>query len=183
VKTLTMLAEAWRPCPGFEGWYEVSDLGRVKRVKAGRGTHVGKIQQPAVCKNGDYLYVTLHTMGKAYPKAVSRLVALAFLPNPLNLPEVNHKKGKEKWNNAVDNLEWSTRSENMQHAFGTGLFGDRKGENHTQARLTWEQVAEIRGRHIPGRNGNAAALAKEYGVSYSHIWGIATGRTWKEETK
>ena len=67
-----------------------------------------------------YLKVDLYDNGDRITKRVHRLVAEAFIPNPDNKPDINHKDGN-KQNNAVDNLEWVTKSENMQHAYQTGL--------------------------------------------------------------
>ena len=67
-----------------------------------------------------YLRTNLYSNGQMFSKRVHRLVAEAFIPNPENKPDVNHKDGNKR-NNSVDNLEWVTRSENMLHAYSTGL--------------------------------------------------------------
>jgi hypothetical protein len=104
--------EVWRPCPGFEEFYQVSDHGRVRRIKADDDTWVGRVLKPSTDKRWGYHHVSLWKNGKGYPRKVHRLVAQAFIPNPLNLPEVNHKKGTDKTNNRVSNLEWTTRQGN-----------------------------------------------------------------------
>jgi hypothetical protein len=88
------------------------------------------------------------------------LVARAFIPNPLSLPEVNHKNGKEKANNHVSNLEWVTRQGNEEHAFKTGLKA--RGSKSGSAKLYTHQVVEIRKKLAQGYS--IASLAKEYGV-------------------
>lgn len=93
-------------CPN----YEVSKSGLIRR-----GSH---IKVPT--NHNGYYSVDLYSGGKRIKRRVNRLVANAFIPNPNNLPEVNHKDGN-KLNNTVDNLEWVTKSENMKHAFKTGL--------------------------------------------------------------
>lgn len=77
------------------------------------------IKVPQETSNG-YLKVDLYDNGKKSSKRIHRLVAEAYIPNPYNKPDVNHKDGN-KHNNSVDNLEWVTKSENMTHAYQTGL--------------------------------------------------------------
>ena len=112
--------ERWKivaQCPD----YQVSSLGRVRRVAGKRGTHAGKILQSAPDEGGYYRIRLCDAAGKRPNLGLSRLVAKAFIPNPLNLPEVNHKKGAQKWNNSVANLEWRSTLGNRQHAARTGL--------------------------------------------------------------
>lgn len=91
--------------------YEVSKNGEVRR-----NNH---IKTPILGKRG-YYSVDLYSNGKRIKRRISRLVATAFIPNPDNLPDVNHKDGN-KLNNNVSNLEWVTKSENMKHEFKNGL--------------------------------------------------------------
>ena len=120
------MIEIWKPVKGFEN-YEVSNLGQVKSLNYNR-TKEAKILR--LCKNKDgYLTVTLYKNGKGYAKKVHRLVTAAFIPNPEGKTEVNHIDGN-KTNNRVENLEWATHSENMHHAWETGLCEPLTGENH-----------------------------------------------------
>lgn len=106
-----------------------------------------------------------------------QLVAAAFIPNPCNLPQVNHIDG-DKTNNSAANLEWVTNLENMQHAVRTGLRP--LGEKVPNAKFTNEQVQEIRKEYEPNVRGKGIkALAKKYGVAYSTIKNILYGRKWK----
>ncbi len=121
-----MSRERWEPVVGYEGLYEVSDLGRVRsldRVIMGADgvpkPHHGRVLSPFK-RSRCYLYVSLWKNGSKITEAVHRLVAFAFLPNPHGKPEVNHIDGC-KTNNRAENLEWCTRSENVKHAFMTGL--------------------------------------------------------------
>ena len=118
--------EVWKPIKGYEGIYEISNLGNVKalpRIKVNnRGYQKMKerIAKPSK-QNSEYFRVSLtnnNHQRKYY--SIHRLVAEAFLPNPNNLPQVNHKDGNKE-NNNVNNLEWCTRSYNLQHAYDNGL--------------------------------------------------------------
>lgn len=121
-----ILLEIWKPIPGFEGYYEASNLGRIRGVDrvVERQRHAplnikGKILTQ-FSKPGkgtkDRFQVNMCKNGKAYSKLVSRLVASAFLPNPNNYEQVNHKD-ENPANNNVDNLEWCTNEYN--HNYGT----------------------------------------------------------------
>lgn len=121
--------EIWKDVVGYEGLYQVSNLGRVKRIK-----HTTKklffserIVNQYVNMNG-YMMAPLSKDGKDKHKAVHRLVAQAFIPNPDNLPFVNHKD-ENPLNNHVDNLEWCTAKYNSNY----GTIKDRKSKNMTKA--------------------------------------------------
>lgn len=105
--------ELWREIVGSNGDYAVSNQGRVKNTKTGR------ILKPCIDHRG-YGRVCLFTMDRDKRYRVHRLVAQAFIPNPYNLPQVNHKDGN-KQNNTVENLEWITNEDNMRHANTNGL--------------------------------------------------------------
>lgn len=109
--------EVWKAIEGTDGRYEVSNTGKVRSLSYG---NTGKPKELKPWNNGGYDRVNLQAGGKKTNFLVHRLVATAFLPNPENKPEVNHKDG-DKHNNSCDNLEWSTRKENLHHADTTGL--------------------------------------------------------------
>lgn len=114
--------EEWRPVQEFEGVYEISSLGRVRRVVSCMGGTAGTILRPWISGAG-YLYVGLRLPGRRKRVGVHRLVAVAFLGQPTpERPEVNHLDG-DKTNNAVGNLEWVSHGENHKHAYRTGLSG------------------------------------------------------------
>jgi hypothetical protein len=126
--------------------------------------------RPAIDKKG-YLKVILCQNNKRYNKKVHRLVALMFIPNPENKPEVNHKNGIKTDCRKV-NLEWNTPKENRQHAFNTGLSA--KGENHVNSKLTEAQVLSIR-----ADTRTQQVIADEYCVTQAQISSIKTRKLWK----
>lgn len=116
--------EEWKTIPGYEGLYEVSSYGRVRSVdryvKYLNGMihlHKGKVLSPGIRSDG-YLQVSLCCNGKYKTISVHRLIAQTFLPNPDNLPMINHKD-EDKTNNNVDNLEWCTAKYNSN--YGTSI--------------------------------------------------------------
>ena len=110
------MIEEWRPIEGYEGLYEVSNTGQVRSLdRFYYRLHKGKVLSPTKDRYG-YLTVTLNCNGKSKTIKIHRLVAQAFLLNPDNLPQVNHKD-EVKTNNNVDNLEWCTAKYNNN--FGT----------------------------------------------------------------
>lgn len=108
--------EEWKPIPNYDGLYYVSNLGHILSCHNNRWGRDSKRNILWGWKGRHYLTTILCKGGterKTY--YIHRLVAEAFIPNPNNLPEVNHKDGN-KLNNSVDNLEWCTHLENMKHA-------------------------------------------------------------------
>lgn len=119
------MKEIWKDVAGYEGLYQVSNLGNVRSLShVVRCKNSGFRVQPGknlkCCFDGNYMHVTLFNHGVRDIQLVHRLVALAFINNPNNLPQVNHKDGN-KLNNNKNNLEWCTPSANNKHAFRMGL--------------------------------------------------------------
>lgn len=118
--------EIWKKIPGFEEWYEVSSLGRVRSLdhkvphsRQGQITVHGDLKSMHQDEDG-YLRTSCTNNGYSSDYFVHRLVALAFLPNPHNKPTVNHKNGIKN-DNRAENLEWATYQEQSDHAHQTGL--------------------------------------------------------------
>ena len=112
------MTEIWKDIVGYEGLYQVSNLGNVKRLKGYKGRGKGYIVEehlikPSINSHG-YQNVVLCKNGKTKTFSMHRLVAIAFLDNSDNLPEVNHKD-EDKTNNCVDNLEWCDRVYNNNY--------------------------------------------------------------------
>ena len=105
--------EEWRDIKGYEGLYQVSNLGRVRSLNYNK---TRQIKELSYAKRRGYLGVTLYKNGKPKTFTVHRLVARMFIPNPNNYPQVNHKD-ENKSNNDVKNLEWCTNEYN--HNYGT----------------------------------------------------------------
>lgn len=120
------IVEEWRDIKGYEGNYMVSNLGRVKSLVGWNGHKYikrDKILNPYKQEVGQGYHrsvVKLHKNGKKKDAKVHRLVADAFIPNPENKPNINHKDGNPL-NNIVSNLEWCSQKENVTHAIETGL--------------------------------------------------------------
>ena len=115
-----MKEEIWKDIQGYEGLYMVSNLGRVKSLNYHR-TGKERIMKPSDNGHG-YLFVVLCKDGKDKNCRINRLVAQAFLPNPNNLPEVNHKDENPK-NNRVENLEWCSRQYNVDYSLSKAVIG------------------------------------------------------------
>lgn len=118
------MKEVWKDIPDYEGLYQVSNLGRIKRIFRNGNEHFLSGRKD---KDGYIEVILSKNKGKKF-RRVHRLVAEAFIPNPYNKPQVNHKD-RNKENNTVDidnpqgnttNLEWTTCSENVVHCFDTG---------------------------------------------------------------
>jgi len=113
--------EIWKDVIGYEGYYKVSNFGRVKSLirKSNNQYNKKEIIVSTRLLYG-YVYIQLNKNGKANNKRVHRLVAESFLKNPFNKSQVNHINGIKN-DNMVENLEWNTAQENTLHAIKTGL--------------------------------------------------------------
>lgn len=119
------MKELWKPVTGYERFYEVSNWARVKSLFNGRhGFYRDKILKPQINKEG-YLYINLSLNGVTKPFYIHRLVALAFIPNPENKPQVDHIN-KIRDDNRVKNLQWLTASENTKKSFDQGKINSDK---------------------------------------------------------
>lgn len=175
--------ERWVPVPGYEGRYEVSNLGRVRSLmyvtKAWERPRAEPFVLRATPGNNGYPAVHL-SFGKVCKRhSVHRLVMIAFAgPEPDGM-EVAHKDGV-RTHCALSNLEWKTRKDNHADKLihGTSQRGERCGK----AKLTWAQVQEIRRRYRRrSMVCGGAALAREFGVSEFAIQSVVHHRTWIDD--
>ena len=138
--------EEWRPVAEFDGQYEVSNHGRVRSMKKYRGI-VGHIMPQTRQPSGrggklTYYAVMFSMKNKRYCRKVHRLVAEAFIPNPYNLPQINHKDG-DKTNNHVSNLEWCTVKENTAHSILHGLKRSHRWTDEERRKISDKVKATI----------------------------------------
>ncbi len=194
------MKEIWKDIEEYEGLYQISNLGRVKRILFINNI-ISKPENRILSNKLDnlgYVQVTLCKNGTRKYKRIHRLAAKAFLPNPNNLPCVNHKDG-DKNNNRIDNLEWCTHSYNTKHALSNGLIDANKikkarqknikkaqeishlqnvGETNCKSVLREKEVLEIR-KIYSERKMTQKQLAQQYGVHKDTISRIIHRETWK----
>ena len=173
--------EQWKPIKGFEG-YEVSNLGRVRSLDRIRKAAYGRTAQIkgiilSVAKNNtnDYLLVRLNSGGRQVHKLVHRLVAEAFVPNPNNLPQVNHKDENPQ-NNRWDNLEWCDQLYNNHYGTAIERRSITRGKPVAQYTRDGEFVARFASaREAASSIGKSqAAITRcclgKYAQAYGFLW-------------
>lgn len=155
------MIETWKDIPKYEGLYQVSNMGRIKSLK--RKTLNGKCLYDKILNNrinhNGYLMIFLSKNKKIKGYRIHRLVAQAFIPNPDNLPQVNHID-KNKTNNRINNLEWCTAKYNTQHAIINKLRDNKYRRKIVQCDLDNNIVKEW----------NSIKEATDFGFSKSGIW-------------
>jgi hypothetical protein len=181
--------EIWKPIPNFDGLYEVSNLGNVRsldkfvnHINGNKALRKGRLLKQDL-SNAGYLRVTLSNNRKLFSFSVHRLVAIAFLDTK-NLPQVNHKDCI-KTNNTLENLEWVTREQNMQHAVKnnrlpkhmTNKFNMFAKNNPNKARKMNNEKAEL--IRAMSREGIAyRRIAEKLDISLGTVWKIVTNKSW-----
>lgn len=164
------MVERWVDIAGFEGLYQVSDLGQVRSIP--RGKRKGRVLK--ICYDSDgYPLVSLSREGKRHNGIVHKLVARAFVANPNNAPEIDHCDG-DKLNCVWTNLEWVTRKENAARAAQLGLY--QRGETHTATTITEDDVRNI--RHAVSIGIPKKHVAKAFAVDQATVANIVSGKTW-----
>ena len=140
------MKEVWKDIRGYEGYYQVSNLGRVKSLQTKKYSHIKKcaivVMREKILKphpdTKKYLLVDLKKDGKRNTQKVHRLVAEAFVPNDNNYPQVNHKD-ENKQNNCVENLEWCTPQYNLEY----GTTRKRIAQGHMKKVIQISATGEI----------------------------------------
>ena len=161
--------EEWKPVKGYEGLYEVSNLGRVRSISQGkiakfRPEHKGRVLKPYQKKNG-YLIVDLYyAPKKKHHCHIHRLVAEAFIQNPKDLPCINHKD-EDPTNNVVNNLEWCTTTYNLEYNGRAKRVGIIQGHPVEQISVDGKVIATYHSIHEAVRV-----------TGITHIWDAATGK-------
>lgn len=183
-----MTEETFLPISGWEGLYEVSNLGRVRSLPRVVRRHDGTIQSfkggimTPIKMTVGYVCARLSDTvnGRRERASIHRLVATAFHPNPNNLPQVNHLNAIRDDNRAV-NLEWTDARGNILHAWKIGNMSQAKlytarGEESVKAKLTEQQVYEIKDRLAAGET--TRSIAKRYSIGKTSVSRILHGKSW-----
>lgn len=168
----TVPEETWKHVPGFDG-VEASSFGNIRRDSllrrlslTGKGYKIG------------HGYLAVRINGKL--TKAHRLVATAFHPNPLGLPQVNHKDGCTT-NNRPENLEWCDGSHNIRHAIKNGLLVSVRGEEVGTALLNADKAKEIF-EAARFSSESYASIGQRFGISDTHVMRIANRLSWKHAT-
>lgn len=182
------MEEKWKDIKGYEGLYQVSNLGRVKslrrKVRTQKGSYYIKERELKICKdNIGYLVVGLTYKGKTKIIRLHRIIAEAFIPNPTNKPVINHINGIKN-DNRIENLEWTTYKENSIHAIKTGLRQVTKKQREAGAKNVLKAIEgncvkvkqfDLDGRYIKTWN-SMAEIKKTLHVNYQGISDCCLGK-------
>lgn len=153
------MKEIWKDVDGYEGLYQVSNLGRVKRVATSRVLN-------GMNSGSGYVQVGLYKQGVVSRKLIHRLVAQAFIPNHEHKSEINHID-EDKTNNNINNLEWSTRKENINHGTRNERVSKIKSIPIIATNLKTGKYREFYG---------TSECARQLGLNHSHITNVLKGR-------
>lgn len=186
--TLFFMEEIWKDINGWEGRYQISNLGQVKRLrteirgvaKGGREFKTFTAERLTKTYIDRYVCVHLFRDAKLTHKYVHVLLGQAFIPNPDNKPYINHIDG-DKTNNALSNLEWATMSENVKHSYeflNRSRTHHPKGKNHSKARVILQYSLS---NEFIKEWGCVSDACKEYNTNHSNIIACCKGRTKKSK--
>ena len=170
------MKEIWRDVVGYEGLYEVSNMGRIKSLP--RKVNIGNSKNRLTTeknlkpeKSYGYLRLVLNNNNIQKHYLIHRLVAQAFIPNPENKSDINHIDSNRS-NNIISNLEWVTRKENMEHCIKMGR--NNRGEKQGSSVLKEKDIIKIRKSKL-----SIKTLADKFNVSKGNIYHILKKETWK----
>lgn len=173
--TATMDGEIWAAIDGFNGYYQISNYGRVKRIRDGWPVKMLRISRDS----RGYPHTSLHFDKTKTTIKIHRLVANAFIPNPEGKRTINHINGI-KTDNRVENLEWMTDVENVRHAVESKLRIAATGDRHGMASITNDTAIEIKKLISNGMRG--CEIARKVGVNPAIVYSIKSGTCWKNIT-
>lgn len=179
------LWEKWKAIPNYEGLYKASTLGKIKSLEkvihkqncnvVFKETILKQFLRSVLNRHGYYCVNLYDNNHKCKTHFVHRLLAISFILNPNNKPQINHIDGI-KINNKLYNLEWCTASENSQHAYDTGLSIPPRGIKNGNSKLTEEDVIYIRNtRYKVSRKD----LAAKFNISLKHVDKVRSKERWK----
>lgn len=174
------MMEIWKDISGYEGFYQVSNLGRIKALPRDRRNQHGswvspeKILSPGDSNGYPVVCLTVNKIVRGF--LVHRLVAIHFIYNSADKREVNHIDG-DKRNNTSSNLEWCTPAENARHAALTGLLRPRIGSQNGTSKLTESDIVKIIRMHQDGRT--SLEIMKVFDICQSNVSAITSRKSWK----
>jgi len=180
------MEEIWKDVPGFEGLYQASSFGQVKSIdriefrknnsEIATAHSIKAVVLKQKITNTGYATIVLSRSGKPKYISVHRVIALTFVSNPENKPQVNHIDGN-KLNNCIGNLEWCTPKENINHSWRIGLSKSAHGEKNHRAKITDVQATEIRQKYFAGVK--PCIILAEYNISRSRLHELKTRKVFK----
>lgn len=163
--------EIWKDIEGYDGLYQVSNLGRVKTFQFNKGRIMKGYKTPL-----GYMMVCLRKNGTPTKEFVHRLVAKTFIENPEDKPYVNHLDCNPS-NNVVTNLEWCTQGENVRYCAKLGRCRSACGEDHPLSKLNIEKVREIKEEYDICHN--YSEVGRHFNVNPGTIWAIINDKSWR----
>lgn len=161
------MEEIWKDIEGYEGLYQVSNMGRV------RGLRRNIILKNRIARGYERVILSIGDKPKCF--TVHRLVAMAFIPNPDNLPQVNHKD-ENKTNNYVDNLEWCTREYNLNYGTVIARRARSKSKKVLQFKpdgtfvKEWESIMDVQRNLGFCQSYISACCRGKHAYAYGYIW-------------
>ena len=183
VKVKDLKGEIWKDVVGYEGVYQISNLARVKRVGYNiesphckyRRAYKDEMEIKQMISTNGYKKLSLCKDKIIKNQMVHRLLMIAFVPNPENKPFINHIDGNTL-NNSLENLEWCTPKENVNHAINIGLINN-KGINNKNTKITEDIAKEI--KRLISLGHKKINISRELNVSAGIIYSIAYNKCWK----